>query len=359
MATNWIKDRPGGLKLQNLALATMTGPALSNLPRNLVADVQYAINKCEYLDPGQQLILHENPSALARNSVPYMAVLRRHFLPNMHFQGCMLLQGTLGGNFDIFAASGKSTAWVLLWKTLSGPIGVRVCPVAQFKIFSTAFDLREWTLVVFWKEDLGRQPQLITLENEEGYQTSSPSPPRFNFFDGPDIPLGGLPEPPPAPPGPPDAPGLPPGWPPTLSPPAPPPAGKGESVRTGNSSRERSRPRSPLPEPQRTPIPMSDGDDDPTYKRHRNNVWSFRSLLMNWMRIPHYYQPDHRRQLSNLVAPEDNKGPDRVSEHLHVHLHMPASSLNLLHLLPQSSGSILRPCKVRVRNQQPWNHRVV
>ena len=26
LATNWIKDRPEGLKLQNLALATMTGP---------------------------------------------------------------------------------------------------------------------------------------------------------------------------------------------------------------------------------------------------------------------------------------------------------------------------------------------
>ena len=43
-ATNWIKDRPEGLKLQNLALATMTGPALSNLQRKLTADVQYAIH---------------------------------------------------------------------------------------------------------------------------------------------------------------------------------------------------------------------------------------------------------------------------------------------------------------------------
>ena len=50
----------------------------------------------------------------------------------------MLLQGTLGGDFDIFAANGESTAWVLLWKTRSRPIGVRVCPVAQFNFFSTA-----------------------------------------------------------------------------------------------------------------------------------------------------------------------------------------------------------------------------
>ena len=70
----------------------------------------------------------------------------------------MLLQGTLGGNFDIFAASGESTAWVLLWKTRSRPIGVRVCLVGQLNFFSTAFDLREWTIVVLWKEDSGRQP---------------------------------------------------------------------------------------------------------------------------------------------------------------------------------------------------------
>ena len=65
----------------------------------------------------------------------------------------MLLQGTLGLDFDILAPSGKSIAWVLLWKTRSRPVGVRVCPVAQFEFFSTAFDPREWTMVVFWRED--------------------------------------------------------------------------------------------------------------------------------------------------------------------------------------------------------------
>ena len=70
LATNWIKDRPEGLKLQNQS---------------------YDVN----------------------------------FLPNVHFQCCLLLQGILGGDFDIFAASGESTAWVLLWKTLSRPICLR------------------------------------------------------------------------------------------------------------------------------------------------------------------------------------------------------------------------------------------
>ena len=61
LATNWIKDR---LEVR----------ALSSLPRNLTADVQYAFHKCESL-PRQQLILHGNPSATARDFSPHVAVL--------------------------------------------------------------------------------------------------------------------------------------------------------------------------------------------------------------------------------------------------------------------------------------------
>ena len=83
---------------------------------------------------------------------PNMSVLRRHF-PNLQFECCMILQGTLGGNFDIFAASGESTAWVLFWKICLRPIGV--CPVAQFIFFSTAFDPRVWTTDCFLERKLG------------------------------------------------------------------------------------------------------------------------------------------------------------------------------------------------------------
>ena len=76
-------------------------------------------------------------------------------------------------------------------------------------------------MVVFWKENLGCQPQLITPENEGGDRTSYPSPPKF--FDDPEIPSG--PSGPPGPPGPPGQPGPPPGW-----PPAPSPAGDRERV---------------------------------------------------------------------------------------------------------------------------------
>ena len=61
-------------------------------------------------------------------------------------------------------------------------------------------------MVVFWKEDSGRQPPLITPENEGGDETCSPSPPRFTFFDDLDVPLGPPDTPPahPVPPGPPE-----------------------------------------------------------------------------------------------------------------------------------------------------------
>ena len=91
--------------------------------------------------------------------------------------------------------------------------------------FSTTFDPREWTTVVFWKEDSGRQPKLIIPENEGADETDYPSPPpNFTLFDDPDVPIGPQGPPPPgplAPPGPSDPPGLPPGW-----PPAPPLAGR-------------------------------------------------------------------------------------------------------------------------------------
>ena len=40
LATYWIKDRPEGLKLQNLALATKTSRVSSSVPRNLTADLR-------------------------------------------------------------------------------------------------------------------------------------------------------------------------------------------------------------------------------------------------------------------------------------------------------------------------------
>ena len=79
LATNWIKDRPEGLKLQNLALATVTGPVLSSLLRNLTADIQYTINKCASLAQGNNGSFTGIHRYVARDFSPHMAVLRRHF----------------------------------------------------------------------------------------------------------------------------------------------------------------------------------------------------------------------------------------------------------------------------------------
>ena len=174
---------------------------MSSLPKNKTADVQHAINKCESFGSGKQWILHGNPPAIAQDFSPHTAVLRRHFLPNIQFECCMVLQGTLGCDFDIFAASGEYIAWVFVWKTRSRPTGVRVCLVAKFNFFSTSFDPRAWTMVVCWKETLGRQPQIITPENEGGDETNYPSPPTFTLFDYPDVLVG--PSGPPRPHGPP------------------------------------------------------------------------------------------------------------------------------------------------------------
>ena len=109
LATNGIRDRPEGLQLQNLTLATRTGRSTGSLPENLTANVHYAINKYESVGSGKQLILHGNPSAIARGFLPAYDSPSTSFLPNVHFQCCMLLQGTLGHDFDIFAASGEFT----------------------------------------------------------------------------------------------------------------------------------------------------------------------------------------------------------------------------------------------------------
>ena len=133
LATNWIDDRPEGLTLKRLALDTMAKPVMSSSPKNLTADVQHAFDKCESLGSGKQLTLHGNLSAITRIFSPHSAVSSTSFFAENAFPVlCVASGGTLGSDFDIFAASGESTAWVLLWKTRSRPIGVRVCPIAQF-----------------------------------------------------------------------------------------------------------------------------------------------------------------------------------------------------------------------------------
>ena len=102
----------------------------------------------------------------------------------------MILEGTLGGNFDVFAASGESTASVF-GVPLENPFKTNwregLQPNSMF--FRPAIDPREWTMVVFWKENSERQLQLFTPEYKQ-QKTNYPSPPNCTFLDDPDVPFG-------------------------------------------------------------------------------------------------------------------------------------------------------------------------
>ena len=88
----------------------------------------------------------------------------------------------------------------------SRPFGVKVCLASQIDFFSTAFDQRAWTMVVFWKDDSGRQLPLLHLRTKEEMRAALHH--RL-------ICRGPYPEPQ-DPPDPPDNPGIPEGLPPPL-----------------------------------------------------------------------------------------------------------------------------------------------
>ena len=71
--------------------------------------------------------------------------------------------------------------------------------------------------------------------------------------------------------------------------------------------------------------------------------------------------PDEDLQLSNEIAPEDNKDPDHVSvhlnEHLLIHLHILASSPNMLYLLLENLRLSPWPVGIQMENQKLWNDR--
>ena len=85
LATNWIDDRLEGLRIQNFASATMAGQVMGSLPKKYTADAQHVMNTCESLGPGQQLILHGNPSAIAATFSPHMAILSMSFFAEHAF----------------------------------------------------------------------------------------------------------------------------------------------------------------------------------------------------------------------------------------------------------------------------------
>ena len=92
-----------------------------------------------------------------------------------------------------------------------------------------------------------------------------------------------------------------------------------------------------------------------------STLWLLQNLMMYQMRtlqiwIPHHHQLDRHQQLNGEVPPEDKKDLDRVSECLHIHLRMPASSHNLLYLLAELSRP--RQLRAKMKIQQLWIHKI-
>ena len=310
-----------------------------------------------------------NPSAVAKHLSPHMAVLRRHFSWICSLSAVWFSKALGEANLTFLLPSVKPLLGHSLWKNRSRPIGVRICPAAKFNFFSTAFDPRKWTLVVCWKESLGRQPKLIAPENEGGDNTNYSSPPNVTFFDDPEVPFGPQgpqPRAPPEPHQPSGQPG-PPGIPPCL-PAAPSPAGDRERVETGYTMRERlhlhprpSRLSLNLPKYQWVMAQMMmirhhrergkyNGLDRVieyilTYQCHRNhkfNQWLLQDQMMRYqmrilrLMIPYHHQLDHYHQLNRGIAPEEPKDLDHVSEFFHVHPRMLANNNSLF--LPPPPG---------------------
>ena len=216
LATNWIKDRPEGLKSQNLDVGHQDGPIhkqfaeKSNCRRPLHHQRMRIFGLKETIDPSRESIGN------CKGFFPACGSPSTSFFADCTSSAVCYFRATSVTILTSLQPAVNPFAWMLLWKTRSRPIGVRFCLVAQLDFLSTAFDPREWAMVVYWKEDSGRQLRLTIPENEGRDEANFPSPPRCTFFDDRDVPLNppDTPLAPPGPPGPPDSPGLPPGLPP-------------------------------------------------------------------------------------------------------------------------------------------------
>ena len=244
----------------------------------LTADVRHAINRCESLGSGKQLFLHGNPSAIASNFLHVWQSFDVIF-PNMQIQWCVLLHGTLGGDFDIFATNIESTTWEA---PLENPVktnwreGLSCSPIRLFqhRIWTRVRGqwlcsgdclpllhlLVERTRAVDQSREAWAIASAITITRASTYSYSN----EWWWW-----------------------------WPATT-----------DWKDNGNGLDRVS-------------------DHILTHKCCRDrkyNLWSPKSLLQIQMKIPQLWiphpQPESHLRLSNEIAPEENKDPDRLSVHL-------------------------------------------
>ena len=67
-----------------------------------------------------------------RRLCPFFDVI---FQPNVQFECCMILQGTLGGNFDMFAAGVNPVLGCSSGKPRSRPIGMKGLSCSPIQLF--------------------------------------------------------------------------------------------------------------------------------------------------------------------------------------------------------------------------------
>ena len=166
---------------ENFTSATRTGRSTGSLQENLTADVHCAINKFESLGSGKQLILHGNPSAIAKGffsvyGSPPTSFFAECALPMLSSVAILIsLQPAVNPLPGCSSENQFMTNWRegLSWwpnSTRSTPHLTRVTGqwlCSGRKTRDASFD---------W---------FTTPENEGGDETSAPSPPRFIFFDDP------------------------------------------------------------------------------------------------------------------------------------------------------------------------------
>ena len=78
-----------------------------------------AMQKCDSLGSGVQLILHGNVSEPATYVLPSVRTPRQAYLENLVFSMGMLLIGTLGKSLNVQDIDVEDNAWVIMWKQVS------------------------------------------------------------------------------------------------------------------------------------------------------------------------------------------------------------------------------------------------
>ena len=130
--------------------------------------VAKAMEVCDTLITGRQVILHGNPHEQEISQAA--GRIRQHYLPGQEFERAMVLKGTLGKSLTIPETDVEGHAWVVMWQSHRGSLGVRVLPVSKINVQDRSFDPTAWTIVVFWQEKTESEKPVKHMSRLCGHQ---------------------------------------------------------------------------------------------------------------------------------------------------------------------------------------------